>query len=65
MDEDWMSTGEIAKELGVSSRTVRLILEEDAVQVLRLNKKIRVRRSDFNDLFERRYRPYSPQVDSK
>lgn len=49
---DWMDVGECARELGVSGNTMRRLLRQDSVPVLRLSKRFRVRRSDFERLVE-------------
>lgn len=52
---EWMSTDDISRELGISSDTVRKMLRKDGVKVLHLQRKWRIKRTDFDAMVRRRY----------
>lgn len=65
MNETWMTTEEIAYELGVSLPTVRRILERDGVPVMRLGTKLRVKKADYDAMLASRFKPYTPTKQAK
>lgn len=65
MSETWMTTEEIAYELGVSGPTVRRILEREGVPVMRLGAKLRVKKADYEAMVASRFGPYKPEKQTK
>lgn len=59
MEQEWMTTEQIASAWGVTPKTVRAILKKEQVNVLRLERKWRVRREDFDRLTNERFGPVS------
>lgn len=51
---EWITTTEIAKELEVTTQTVRNLLKKENVPMRQLGQRFRIRRTDFEALMKRR-----------
>jgi excisionase family DNA binding protein len=61
--EEFLTVAEVASALRLNQQTIRNWIDAGTLPALRIGRRVRVRRRDFDQLLERSYRPASHSQD--
>lgn len=61
-DEDFLTVADVARILKLNQQTVRNWIDDGMLTALRVGRRVRVRRSDFDALLDRAYTGARPVV---
>src|ERR1700759_2930859 len=73
-EEEFLTVAEVAEMLKLTQQTVRNWIDQGSLPALRVGRRVRIRRSDFDHLLEARYTggsrgasdtPHAPQTQPK